>query len=258
MFDSLKMSLSDTLLLTQTYSDPAAVFGAHTLPVYSAVDYSAAEPLLRSNLLGISFGTGISLFLLIAMVLFFCFSQRKKITAIAFYIFNFKKFLKIQPVQQWLNFFIFAGFSLLTLALLAANLWHVQFATPNIGIPFVIALGGLMFYFLSKYFICFVIQVIAQQRMFLFNIFSANVYVFFAMSLLVVPLFFVQMLVIPIYFESLLTIQMWIAGIFLLYYFVKTLTIFIADRIPIFFWMLYICTFEILPIMILYKMLLTN
>jgi hypothetical protein len=149
-------------------------------------------------------------------------------------------------------------FSLFALSLLTANLWRTTSADANLGIAFAVSVGALTLYFAAKYFICLTIQIVAQQRQFLYNVLCANVFTFFAMCFLLIPLFFAQTLVTAPYVEPLTQAQAWVAGAFFFFYCIKTLTIFLYERIPFFFWLLYFCTIELLPLAVMYKFVMNS
>ena len=253
---------ADTIALDTAKSllsaDAASVFGSSAVSAYPSVVFGRMEAVLRPNIFELSFGFMAAWLLFFLFVIFICWLKYKEISAVALYLFDFRKFLKVQPSQRWLNLLVFACFSLFTLALLTANVCQVLFVKAPLGIAFLVSLGGLVLFFLSKHFVCCAIQTITQQRMFAANILCTNVYTFFTMCFLIVTLFFVQTLVIPPHAVQLMYVQIAIVGIFLLYYFVKTLVIFAYEKIPFFFWLLYVGTIEVLPLAVIYKLIIKD
>jgi len=110
----------------------------------------------------------------------------------------------------------------------------------------------LAFYFLKTlllYLLGFLSQTMDVMRMI---IYYAQIYTI-ACGLLLLPGVILYSSPHDVFYNVLFIIELIICGSFLLLYLFRTLQIFIASNISVFFWILYLCTLEIVPFLIIYK-----
>jgi hypothetical protein len=247
--------LSDTAELrsSEVYGSKSQLVGTH------AVNRGIGQ--LRPNIAFFDFKFSLPLLLLLFLAIFFLFF-RKNFSSLMGSLLNFKKFLGYRRTQEWGNFsflFLLFLFSVLSLALFFAEVAHsfIPAFSENESFVFLflISCAASVFFFLFRFFVGWLIGVIADEKHLFSDILHSQLMFFVLMGFTIIP-----MILIKNFCDESFTIYVYMLLSFLLLlifslYFFRTIRLFIQENISIFFWILYFCTIEILPITIAIKIL---
>jgi hypothetical protein len=257
--DTLTVDTLSAAALSPACGGPVAaqtMFGKYSIsvmpPATAAREGSLRESIFKFNA---HFGLVWALLCLFLVVLFL--RRQKKVNVIISNLFYYRKFVNIQRFQSAQLLTTYGLFCILILAACIAEIGQVfQGISLDDGgfmINFAIAFVGCALFFALKSGICYVILSIAKQKALFINMFYTQIFTFVAMCFTLIALCCVYTLVLPVNAISLLYIQGAVALLFLLIYFVRSFFIFVEKEVPFFFWLLYFCTVEILPIALVCK-----
>jgi len=230
-----------------------SVYGKNAMLMYPSINYNKADLILRSNRIDITFTSVLSWTLLFSLILYLNLSQSKKIWACILYFFNFKKYNNQQYYLKWFDILFYVLFFLFSLSLFITNICkQIQIEITPIIIC-LLSIIALLMYFVFKYCICQLIQICTNQSLFVYNLSYVTIYTLFAMSILIILLFCIQTFVLLPFQDVFMQIQIWIVGAFVIFYIIKTLMLFLYNHISFILWLIYFCTIEIIPILLIYK-----
>ena len=160
--------------------------------------------------------------------------------------------LLIAYIRQLLFLLSGAVISLFVLTLLRyeydSALWELQPLRLYLSI-LLIFLAAYFLKTLALYLLGFLSQAGETMRML---VYYAQIYTI-ACGLLLLPFVILYCSPQEMFYNALLIIELFICGAFLLLYLFRTWQIFHASGISIFFWILYLCTLEVVPFLIIYK-----
>jgi hypothetical protein len=150
-------------------------------------------------------------------------------------------------------------FSILSLALFFAEAAHTfipAFSEPkSFAFLFLAACAASIFFLLLRFSICWLTGVIAEEKRLFSDIIHFQLMFFVLMGFAIIPMILIKNFcdaTVSMYIFMPLSVLL--LGIFSLYFF-RTVRLFMQGNISIFFWILYFCTIEILPITIAIKII---
>lgn len=258
--DSVKNSSHLPLLLDSKEVQPNEIYGNEARLVASyAVGEGIGQPRPNVAFFGVSFS--LSLLLLMLLSVFFL-SFRKKFSAFVESILHFRKFWSYRQLQGWSNplFYVFLFlFSAFSLALFLTEVFHrlapELFEAKSFLFLFV-AIGSVTACFLLlRFFVCWLIGVVSNEKQLFSDIIYSQFLFFSAMSFSIVPLILVKNFCVDVLAVSVFMLLCFLLLLIFVLYFFRTIRLFTQKSDSIFFWILYFCTIEILPIVVAMKKL---
>jgi hypothetical protein len=211
----------------------------------ASLDFRFATPLLM-------------LLMLVAITLVF----RRNLARFVVSFFRFRKYMVYRQAPLWnskLFYTIIFLFSVLALALLMTEL--VQQVSPAFAensafavlfLAFCGITAGLMLLRLAA---CRCIGMVANADSLFVNIAISQLLYFAIMSILVVLAFFIKSFLDESFALPVLVPLGGVLGAAVCMYVMRTVRLFLYEKSLLFFWFLYFCTVEILPLTITYKVL---
>lgn len=260
MLDSIKNNFYLSPLLYSNEVQPSEIYGSetHLVASYSA-EMGIGQP--RPNMAFFNLRFSLSLLLLVLLSVFYLFF-RKNFSSLLRSVLHFRKFWSYRRSQGWSHplFFMFLFlFSAASLALFFAEILRnnvpILSETESFFFLFAATCGVAIVFMLLRFFVCWLIGVISNEKRLFSDIIYSQVLFFAAMSFAIVPIILVKNFCVEswsIYIFMLLYFLLLL--IFSLYFF-RTIRLFIQENNSIFFWILYFCTIEILPVVIAIKIL---
>jgi hypothetical protein len=259
--DSVKNSLYLQPLSGTVEAQPSEFYGSRSqLVATHAVDRGVGH--LRPNIAFFDFKFSLPLLLLLFLAAFFSLFRKKFSTLILSFL-NFKKFLSYRRKQKKWGDFLFLLmqflFSILSLALFFAEVAHtfipVFSETKSFAFLFLAACTVSIFFLLLRFSICWLIGVIAEEKRLFSDIIHFQLMFFVLMGFTIIP-----MILIKNFYDATVSMYIFTPLSFLLLvifslYFFRTIRLFMQGNISIFFWILYFCTIEILPVTIAIKII---
>jgi hypothetical protein len=260
MPDSVKNNLYLQLLPSAVELQPREFYNSESQLVATQVTgRGIGQP--RQNMIFFDFRFSLPLVLLLLLAVFFL-VFRKNLTNFMNFLLNFKRIWSSRRVVGWSStssFLLSFLFSIFSLSLFFAEAAHAFVPAFAEGKSFVLlffstCIAAFLF-LLFRFFTCWLIGAVTNEKPLFFGIQYAQLIFFTLMSIAIIPVIFIgnfcgKILTMHI-FTSLCFILL---GILLLYFF-RTIRLFMQEKCSIFFWFLYFCTIEILPITIAIKIL---
>jgi hypothetical protein len=238
---------------------PSLVYGENSHLVQSYTS-NVGIGLPRPNIALFDFKFGLPLLLFIFLFVFVVLF-RKSFSKLVVSFVSFKKFWSYQRAQIWgeLPFFVLLFiFSVFPISLLCTEIVRSLFSVFSedpFGLTFLqmsVVVSAIMLLRL----VCYRIVGFVSKEKQLFNDLVYTQLIFFAVvSLTNVPVFFVKDFLEKGIAESLLfPLLIFSLAIFCLYFF-RTVRLFLHVKSSFLFWILYFCTMEILPLVVIFKFL---
>jgi hypothetical protein len=118
---------------------------------------------------------------------------------------------------------------------------------------YLVILAGLLVFYILKSILLRIIGLLAQAEL------PMRLMAYYGQLYVIAGGIFLFPIIILFFNESimwcniLIIIGISISGLLVLFYLIRTLQIFVSSRISLFFWILYLCTFEIAPFLFIYK-----
>lgn len=263
MLDSVKNSAHLLPLLDSMEVQPEKVYGAETqLIASSSVEKGLkgiGQP--RPNVVFFDLRFSLSLFLLLFLSGFFIFFRRN-LSNFWTLLLDFRKFWNYRRAQSWNNFLFFLFlflFSVSSLSLFFAEVLHNFFPvlteTMSFGSLFVTTCGAMSGFLLLRFFVNWLIGVVSNEKQLLSDIIYSQLLFFTAMGFAITPLILVKNFCIDAFAGSIFMLLYVLLLLIFAMYFFRTIRLFIQENNSIFFWILYFCTVEILPIIAAIKFL---
>ncbi|MDR3365622.1 MAG: DUF4271 domain-containing protein [Prevotellaceae bacterium] len=260
MLDSVKNSFPLLSSLDSMEVHPGAVYGSRTHLVASRAAGDGIGQ-LRPNVAFFDFNFSVSLLLLIFLsVCFLIF--RKNFSTFPDTFLYFRKFWNYRRVQGWSSFLFFVFlflFAVFSLALFFAEVLH--YSVPALAesasfLSLFVALCGIVTGFLLlRFFICWIVGVVSSEERLFSDIIHSQALFFAAMGFAIVPLILVKNFCSEPVGGNIFVLLYVLLSLIACLYFFRTIRLFIQENNSIFFWILYFCTVEILPIMVAIKFL---
>jgi hypothetical protein len=253
-------STSSKTYKTQAQQGLHEVYGGGSY-VVQAYTPNVGIGLARQNVASLDFRFATPLLMLLMLVTLTLLFRRNLARFIVAF-FNLRKFLIHRQAPLWntkLFFTVIFVFSVLALALLLAE--TVQQISPTFAensafamlfLAFCGITAGLM---LLRFAACRCIGMVADAGSLFTNIAISQLLYFTIMSIMVVLAFFVKTFLDESFAIPVLAPLGVALGVALCMYMVRTVRLFLHEKALIFFWFLYFCTVEILPLTITYKVL---
>jgi hypothetical protein len=260
MPDSIKDNLYLQLLPEAVEVQPSEFYGNNSQLVATQV-VGRGIGQLRSNMVVFDFKFSLPLILLLLLTVLFLFFRKNFSNLIAFLL-SFKKFWNYRRTQEWnsvpffLSLFLFSVFSLALFFAEVACSFMLEFSeNESFAFLFFAACGASILFLLLRFFACWIIGAVANEKRLFSSIRYTQLMFFALMSFAIVPMVLVK----NFCGENLSTyifisLCLLLSPMILLYFF-RTIRLFIQESCSIFFWILYFCTIEILPIIIAIKFL---
>jgi hypothetical protein len=258
MYDSVKNSSYLPLLLDSQKVQSNEIYGkgAHLVASH-AVGEGIGLP--RPNVA--FFGANFSLSLLLLMLLsVFFLVFRKNLSTFLSSVLHFRKFWSYRRTQSWNNplFFVFLFlFSVFSLALFLTEVFHYfapeWFENKSFLFLFVGAGGVTACFLLLRFFVCWLIGFISNEKQLFSDIVYSQMLFFAAMSFTIVPIILVKNFCVDVFAMNVFMLLCFLLLLIFILYFFRTIRLFIQEKDSIFFWILYFCTIEILPIIVAVK-----
>jgi hypothetical protein len=260
MLDSVKNSSYLPFLLDSMEVQPSAIYGSRAHLVASR---SVGEGIgqLRPNAAFFNFNFSLSLLLLIFLSVFYLFF-RKNFSTLFDTLLSFRKFWNYRRMQGWSNFlfyiFLFL-FTVFSLALFFAEILHYFVPALAESVPFLflfVAFCGVATgFFLLRFFVCWLIGTVANEKQLFSDIIYSQTLFFAAMGLAITPIILVKNFCAEPFAVNIFIALYALLSLIATLYFFRTIRLFIQENNSIFFWILYFCTIEILPIVVAIKIL---
>lgn len=258
MHDSVKNDSHFPLLLDSKEVQSNEVYGRGARLVAShSVGENIVKP--RPNVASFDFNFSLSLLLLMFLSVFFL-AFRKRFSTFLESLMHFRKFWSYRRVQGWSNplFFMFLFLcSVFSWALFGAEFFRYfvpeLFEDNSFLFLFVAVSGAMACFFLLRYFVCWIIGVISNEKQLFSDIICSQVLFFAAMSFAIIPFVLVKNFYAEAFAISVFMLLCVLLLLIFVFYFFRTIRLFMQENNSIFFWILYFCTIEILPIVIAVK-----
>lgn len=257
MPDSVKDNLYLQLLPDAVEVQPNEFYGSKSqLVATHAAGRSIGQ--LRPNMVFFDFRFSLPLVFLLILTVFFL---RKFSSRIAFLL-SIKKNWNYRQAQTWSNgpfFLLLLLFSAFSLALFFAEVMYsfIPAFSESVSFAFLffISCGASVLFLLLRFFTCWLVGAVADEKRLFAGVRRAQLMCFVLMGFTIVP-----MILVKNFCSESLTVYIFISLCFLLLlisslYFFRTIRLFMQESCSIFFWILYFCTIEILPITIAIKIL---
>jgi hypothetical protein len=260
MLDSVQNSLHSLPLLDSKEIQSGEVYGSGARLVAS---YSVGNDVgrLRPNIAFFDVQFSLSLLMLVLLSIVFL-SFRKKISSSLDSLLNFRKFWNYRRPQGGTNPLFIASlllFSVLSLALFFAEVsYHVVpvlSETSSFLFLFIAICGMVAGFFLLRIFVCWLIGLISNEKQLFSDIIHSQVLFFAAMGFAIAPIILLKNFCVEAFTMSLFILLCALLLLIFVLYFFRTIRIFMQENNSIFFWILYFCTIEILPIILTIKFL---
>lgn len=260
-------NIRETTLYLQSAVDSAAVAHSQPREVYGRESYlvqsytaNVGIGLPRQNIALFDFKFGLPLLLFILLFIFII-SFRKSFSKLVISFASFKKFWNFQRAQIWgeLPFFtllfIFSIFPLSLLFTEFTRTYFPAFSEELFSEIFLLTCAMVGIFMLLRLIFYRLIGLVSKEKQ-LFNDLIYTQLIFFAMeALTIVPVFLIKdFLDESISNNILFPLCLFLLGILCLYFF-RTIRLFLREKASFFFWILYFCTLEILPLTIIFKFL---
>jgi hypothetical protein len=247
----------DTLIVKQ---DPSKVYGGISYIVQQKSGSNTGIGISRQNLAIFDFEF-ILPFLLFLLLTIFTVGFRKSIIKIFDSFLRFKKFISYQRNQilgQDLFFIYLILLSIFACALFVAQILKIlapNFLYGYFASVFGVVSGVIALFFACKFLIIWIIGIVTERKQLFFDIIASQLFSFAIMGFFIIVAFVVKDFLDEIYLNTLLIVLSSILFLIFCQYFFRSFRLFVYENVPIFFWFLYFCTIEIMPIALFIKYL---
>lgn len=162
----------------------------------------------------------------------------------------------------WNNPFFFVAlflFSVISLALFFTENLHyfapVLSEDKSFLFLFATVVGATTCFLLLRFLVCWLIGVVSNEKRLFSDVIYSQVLFFAAMGFAIVPLILVKNFCVEAFAMNIFMLLYFMLLLIFVLYFCRTIRLFIQENNSIFFWILYFCTVEILPIIVAIKKL---
>ncbi len=227
------------------------------MPVYSS---RVGIGTVRQDIARLDFELGLSLVLCFVLLILFI-SFRKNFFKLFRSIISFKSFWDTRRSQPWgeLSFFILLfSFSVFPISFFLSTLaggWSAAFYEASFPRVFFIFSVVLILFMALKIAINHIIGLISRKKQLFSDLTYAQLMFFSATALVLVPVLLVKEFLDERFAPMLLFLLSIFLLLILCLYFFRTIRLFLQEKNNFFFWILYFCTLEILPIIAIFKLL---
>ncbi|MDR3329031.1 MAG: DUF4271 domain-containing protein [Prevotellaceae bacterium] len=236
---------------------PRAVFGSNA-PWKQFYTNNIGIGLPRPNMVPVDFTMGLTMAFPLFLLLFIYFF-RKQFSLVFQNFFRFKLFWSFRRTQPWVNLpfrvllFVFSAFSLSLLITESVQQFSPAFADEAFSALFFPVCVATGIFLLLRLLGSHIVGAVSTEKQLFSDILYAQFLLFALMSVAIGVAFLLKIFLDKMY-SNIIIVPLYIAlGFFLCSYFFRTVRLFMQWENAIFFWFLYFCTFEILPLVIIVK-----
>ncbi len=242
-----------------TGSQPYKVYGGESQLVGTHTS-GVGIGLPRQNIALFNFMFGLPLFLFLLLFVFIV-SFRKSFSNLIISFASFKKFWNAQRTQIWgeVPFFILLFlFSILPLALFLTENMRVympEYSEEQFSLIFIPMCAVMGIFMLLRIVFYSIVGWVSREKQLFSDLIYTQLIFFAIMGITIVPIFLARnFLDNSVSANLLFPLNLFLLAIFCLYFF-RTIRLFLHGKISFFFWILYFCTLEILPMTVIFKFL---